>query len=151
VPVVVIGRNDHVAWGFTTAYADTQDLFVETLLDNGQYATPDGPRPLIRRQEVIRVKGEKPVTIEVQSTRHGPLMDVDPAQHRGYALAWTGLRLDDGTGLALLEMNRAQTASEFRDALRNFDSPAQNAASSPAMPAISAMSWRDGFRSVPRS
>ena len=127
VPVVVIGRNDHVAWGFTTAYADTQDLFVETLLDGGQYATPDGPRPLIRRQEVIRVKGEKPVTIEVQSTRHGPLMDVDPAQHRGYALAWTGLRLDDGTGLALLEMNRAQTASQFRDALRNFDSPAQNA------------------------
>ena len=65
VPVVVIGRNDHVAWGFTTAYADTQDLFVETLLDGGQYATPDGPRPLIRRREVIRVKGEKPVTIEV--------------------------------------------------------------------------------------
>src|SRR6185369_14427010 len=41
VPVVVIGRNDHVAWGFTTAYADTQDLFAETLLDDGQYATPD--------------------------------------------------------------------------------------------------------------
>ena len=123
VPVVVIGRNEHVAWGFTTAYADTQDLFVETLLDGGRYATPDGPRPLIRRQEVIRVRGGKPVTIEVQATRHGPLMDVDPAQHRGYALAWTGLRLDDGTGLALLEMNRAKTAGEFREALRNFELP----------------------------
>ena len=127
VPSIVIGRNEHVAWGFTTAFADTQDLFVETLLDDGQYATPDGPRPLIRRQEVIRVKGEKPVTIEVQATRHGPLMDVDAARHRGYALAWTALRLDDGTGQALLAMNRAQTAAQFREALRNFDSPAQNA------------------------
>ena len=44
-PIIVIGRNDHVAWGFTTAYADTQDLFVETLLDDGQYATPDAPAP----------------------------------------------------------------------------------------------------------
>src|SRR4029077_12531630 len=75
VPIIVIGRNEHVAWGFTTAYADTQDLFVETLLDNGQYATPEGPRPLITRQEVIRVKDAKPVTIEVQATRHGPLVD----------------------------------------------------------------------------
>lgn len=127
VPAVIIGRNDHVAWGFTTAYADTEDLFVETLLDNHQYVTPEGPRPLIRRQEVIRVKGAEPVIIEVEATRHGPILETDEAHHRGYALAWTGLRPDDRTGLALLAMNRAKNADQFREALRDFESPVQNA------------------------
>jgi penicillin amidase len=127
VPAVIIGRNNHVAWGFTTAYADTQDLFVETLLDKGQYVTPEGPRPLIRRQEVIRVYGAKPVVIEVAATRHGPLIETDDAHHRGYALSWTGFRPDDQTGAALLAMDRARTASEFYASLQGFESPVQNA------------------------
>lgn len=127
VPSIIIGRNDHIAWGFTTAYADTQDLFVETLLDGNRYATPEGPRPLIRRQEVIRVRGAAPVILDVAETRHGPIIETDAAHHRGYALAWTGLRPDDRTGIALLAMNRAANADEFREALRDFESPVQNA------------------------
>src|SRR5262249_41104963 len=110
-----------------TAYADTQDLFYETLLGKGEYATPGGPRPLIRRREVIRVRGAEPVNIEVAETRHGPLIDIDPDGRHGYALAWTGLRPTDRTGVALLAMNRAESASAFREALRDFESPVQNA------------------------
>jgi penicillin amidase len=126
VPLVLIGRNDHLAWGFTTADADTQDIFVETLLDDGQYATPDGPRPLARRQEVIRVRGSAPVTIEALESRHGPLLETDQANHRGYALAWEGLRTQDRTAFGLLSMSRATTAAEFRAALRDFESPVQD-------------------------
>ena len=38
VPLVVIGRNQDVAWGFTTTHADTQDLFVERLAGPDAYA-----------------------------------------------------------------------------------------------------------------
>jgi penicillin amidase len=127
VPAIIIGHNEHVAWGFTTAYADTQDLYYETLLDNSQYATPDGPRPLTLRREVIRVRGAAPVTIDAAETRHGPLIDIDAGGRHGYALAWTGLRPTDRTGVALLAMNRANSASAFREALRDFESPVQNA------------------------
>ncbi len=29
-PLVVIGHNDHIAWGFTNNGADVQDLYIET-------------------------------------------------------------------------------------------------------------------------
>jgi penicillin G amidase len=126
VPLVVIGHNGHLAWGFTTTQADTQDLFVETLVDDAHYQAPDGPRPLLRHSETIRVRGESDVTEVVEETDHGPLIEVDPTGHRGYALAWTGLRPDDRTALGLLEMNRATDAAGFREALRDFESPVQN-------------------------
>ncbi len=45
VPFLVMGHNGRIAWTFTTTGADTQDVFVETPLPGGGYATPDGPRP----------------------------------------------------------------------------------------------------------
>ena len=47
LPVVVIGRNDAIAWGFTNTAADTEDLFVERLdpSDAGRYLAPAGPCP----------------------------------------------------------------------------------------------------------
>ena len=55
VPLVVIGHNDHIAWGFTTTTADVEDLFVEKLdpADPGRYLTPDGSAPFVTRQEKI--------------------------------------------------------------------------------------------------
>ncbi len=46
VPVVVIGHNDHIAWGFTTTTSDVEDLFVEKVDPNdpGRYLTPAGQR-----------------------------------------------------------------------------------------------------------
>jgi penicillin amidase len=126
VPLIVIGDNDHVAWGFTTTNADTQDLFVESLLPGGRYATPTGPQPLLKRDETIAVKGGASVVETVLETRHGPLIQIDQATQRAYALAWTGLAPDDGTAAALLAMSRAPSAAAFHDALRRFDSPVQN-------------------------
>ena len=37
-PLVLLGQNGHIAWGFTTTESDTQDLFIETL-------DPRQPRP----------------------------------------------------------------------------------------------------------
>lgn len=126
VPLIVIGDNGHVAWGFTTTQADTQDLFVETLLPGGRYATPFGPQPLLSRDETIGVKGGAPVVEHVLETRHGPLIQIDQATQRAYALAWTGLAPDDRTAAALLAMSHAPNAMAFHDALRRFNSPVQN-------------------------
>jgi penicillin amidase len=126
VPLVVIGHNGNVAWGFTTSQADTQDLFVETMTDATHYATAKGPQPLHSHEETISVRGQAKIVATVSETDHGPLIDDDPDHHTAYALSWTGLRPDDRTALGLLEMNRASDAVSFRAALRDFESPVQN-------------------------
>ena len=70
-PGVLLGQNDHIAWGFTTADTDTQDLFVETIdpADPAQYLTPDGPKPFETREETIHVKGGADVVLT--SARRG--------------------------------------------------------------------------------
>src|SRR2546425_9280725 len=30
-PLVVVGHNDHIAWGFTTTGSDVEDLFIEKI------------------------------------------------------------------------------------------------------------------------
>ena len=77
VPFLVIGRNAHIGWSFTTTGIDTQDVFVERVLPDGRYATPDGPQAFATRDEVIHVRNAADVHVTVRSTRHGPVISDD--------------------------------------------------------------------------
>ena len=57
VPFLVMGHNGQIAWTFTTTGADTQDVFIETVLPDGRYQTPDGPRAFDMREERISDPG----------------------------------------------------------------------------------------------
>ena len=105
-PIVLLGQNDHIAWGITTANTDTQDLFVETIdpSDPAKYLTPDGPKPFETREETIRVKGGADVKLTIRTTRHGPVLsDVSDdlagiaGPGKAIALAFTGLSDHDTT------------------------------------------------------
>ena len=74
VPFLVIGRNAHIGWSFTTTGIDTQDVFIEHVLPDGRYATPDGPRAFETREEVIHVRGAADVHLTVRTSRHGPVI-----------------------------------------------------------------------------
>ncbi|MGH6912317.1 MAG: penicillin acylase family protein, partial [Geminicoccales bacterium] len=135
VPAVVLGHNGTIAWGLTNTGPDTQDLFVERIdpTDPGRYLAPGGTRPFATREEVIRIKGEEPVRLQVRETRHGPVLSdlvLDGAATFGaehaVALAWTGLAEDDATLQALLELGSARNWSEFVSALSGVGSPMQN-------------------------
>ncbi len=133
VPVVTLGRNDRMAWGFTNTGPDVQDLFLERLDAAGGYITPEGPAPFKLVKEVIKVKGAEDVVLEVRISRHGPIisdvaksaLDVMP---RGYAIAfaWTALADDDLTIQSSVELGRAGTWPEFLSAARKFNAPQQN-------------------------
>ena len=134
-PVVLLGQNDSIAWGFTTADTDTQDLFVETVdpANPAQYLTPDGSRPFERREETIRVKGAADVTLTARATRHGPVLSdvsADLAEIGGpgkvMALAFTGLGDRDTTSEAIMRLDGARNWGEFLDALRIYQTPTQN-------------------------
>ncbi len=133
-PFHILGHNGRVAWGMTTTNADVADLVVERVLPDrpDHYETPDGPAPLILREERILVRGGQPVTVTVRSTRHGPVIsDVLPyvaaaASGDLVALQATWLMPGDHTADALRRMTRASSADAFRAALEAFAGPPQN-------------------------
>lgn len=138
VPYVILGRNARVAWGFTNTGPDVQDLYLERVnpADPDEYQTPSGYARFETRTEVIRVRGAEDVRLVVRGTRHGPVLSgalatVDRALPGGearyvLALRWAALEPADTTMRALRGMNRARDASEFEQALRDWQLVQQN-------------------------
>jgi penicillin G amidase len=134
-PVFVLGQNESIAWGLTTADSNVQDLFIETIdpTDPSKYLTPDGPKAFDTRVETIRVKGGADVKLTIRTTRHGPILsdvNADLADFvgpgRAVALAFTGLGDRDTTAEAFMGVNAARSWGEFLDALRLYQTPTQN-------------------------
>ena len=143
VPGVIIGHNDHIAWGFTNNGADVADLAYEAI--NGDRYVRNGRLvPLQTRQETIEVAGGDPVDVTVRSTDWGPLLsdvsDIDrdvvqtafnaadlpgQANEVGLALKWTALS-PGRTADAILSLNLASNFDEFRNAAVSFEVPSQN-------------------------
>ena len=133
VPGVVLGRNRHIAWGYTNTGPDVQDLYVERVDAAGQVLSPQGWQKLAVRSEVIKVKGQADVTLTLRESRHGPLISdaFKPAAEslpQGYALAlaWTALREDDQSMLGAGRFANASNWNEFLAAARDVHSPQQN-------------------------
>ncbi|GAB4504990.1 MAG: penicillin acylase family protein [Anaerolineales bacterium] len=128
LPGVEIGHNARLAWAVTNARPDVQDLFIETLNDDGtQYLFKGEWQPLTFREEVIQVKGGAPVTLKVRATHHGPLVsDATPESPQRLALRWTGLDQGRPLAQAILELNRARNWDEFRAALARWQLPGMN-------------------------
>ncbi len=132
-PFVTLGRNRHIAWGFTNTGPDVQDLYIERVDGAGRVLAPQGWQKLATRTETIKVKGQPDVTLTVRASRHGPLIsDVfKPAadalpQNFALAFAWTALRDDDRSIQAVGKFASAGNWKEFLAAARDFHSPQQN-------------------------
>ena len=138
LPMVVLGQNEHIAWGFTNTAPDVQDLYIERIKpdDPTQYQTPDGWASFETFTETIQVKGKPDVVLPVRATRHGPVISdagiatglTGAADKPGYALAmrWTALDPDPGTLEAGLAFNRATSVAEFVAASARYLAPMQN-------------------------
>jgi penicillin G amidase len=132
VPFIVLGRNDHLAWAFTTTNSDTQDLFIEKVVDGDSYLTPAGKAKFEVREEAIGVKGEIR-RITVRTTRHGPVIsdvvkaagDAAPKGHV-FALAWAALTDDNRVARGGFELNRARNHEELLAAAKDFTAPHNN-------------------------
>mgnify|MGYP003377350363 CR=1 FL=1 len=133
LPGVLHGHNAYMAWGLTNAPVDTQDLYVEQRHAQHPYLFrfQDDWEEAQVLSETIRVRGqEQPGSLEIVSTRHGPLINgllpaTDGDAHPPMALRWTGHEAG-GFVHALLGMNRAQTWADFQAAAQQWKTPVQN-------------------------
>ena len=132
LPGVVIGHNDHIAWGFTNVGPDVQDLYLEKFDPNNprRYQTPAGWQDAEIRHEEIRVRkgftdtATDTVTLDITVTRHGPI--ILEKDGRRYALRWTALDPKINTSDGFYAQNRARNWKEFVEALKGYTGPTQN-------------------------
>lgn len=88
-PLIAVGSNRHVAWGFTNAYIDTTDLILLDIDSSNDhfYLTPEGPCPFEERIEEIKIKGRSSsIYHKIPWTKWGP---VHPKQFLG---KWVAIR-----------------------------------------------------------
>ena len=135
IPSIILGRNDHIAWGFTNTGPDTQDLVIEEVNPDApsQYRTPQGWQDFTTREETIRVRLGENETLTIRETRNGPVLDaladsVDDVAKDGHvvALRWTALTSEDTTIEAGYRFTKARSVTEFFDATRLHVSPMQS-------------------------
>ena len=125
VPGVIIGHNDHIAWGVTNGQVDDTDLYIEQLsADKSTYLYNKQQMPVTTYQETIKVAGEADVHMTVRVTNHGPIInDVVPALKDAttpIALQWTALQ--PGYSFAgFFELGAAQNWTDFQAALKDID------------------------------
>lgn len=124
VPFVIVGHNARIGWGFTNVGPTVEDDYIEEFNAQGQYKTPSGWATPQHRQETIHIKGGPDVTLDVVTTRHGPIIsDIIPGETRQVALRWT---LYDGLGLPFFDVNSADNWDSFRAAFAKLGAPGQN-------------------------
>jgi penicillin G amidase len=127
LPGVVIGQNADIAWGVTTTYFDTADVYVETLTGAGDAVLFDGaPVPLLQVDYQIPVaqKAAEPYRVEVVP-HHGPVIARDDQAGTALSLRWTGHDISTDLDF-LLALSRATSVAEARGALENVTTLGQN-------------------------
>lgn len=118
LPIIAIGHNDHIAWGVTHSYTDTQDLYIE-----------NNDTKVITRKEIIYVKGQKPIEYLVQESNHGPIISTVTEAgkiNQHVAIKWVALEPNDTTAISFAKINYATNWQEFVNALQYYVSPPQN-------------------------
>ena len=125
LPGVVVGHNEHIAFGVTSAEEAVQDLYIERFrsADSDEYFANGSWRKAQHRIEHIGVKGQPDFVLDVLVTRHGPVIQRQGT--RGLALAWTILQPGE-VAPTLTLIDTAANWKQFRAALSTFAGPVLN-------------------------
>lgn len=133
-PFVNIGHNGHIAWGATTTFADTQDIYLEKRAedDPDSYIYEGKKEKFQKRVETVCVRklsGKKCEDFEVLMTRHGMVINSIIPELKDseylFALRWTGYEKTN-EDLAFLTLAKAKGIDDFKFAMRNMGSLVQN-------------------------
>ncbi|OQK16457.1 hypothetical protein AU255_00685 [Methyloprofundus sedimenti] len=127
VPLMVVGSNGKVAWGFTNIEGDYVDLVSLELDpdDPKKYQTPEGFVRFGEREETVHVKGEADYTFIVQTTVWGPMLS-KPLLSKSVAVHWTALD-PSATDLHLLNLDKVQDVQAALTVFNQAGGPPLNA------------------------
>lgn len=134
-PSVIIGFNDHIAFGVTNGGRDVRDYFEIKFNDDSrtEYWFDSAWHPTTFRKEIIKVKGQPDYIDSVAYTNIGPVM-YDKSFSGGrntndkyYAVRWKAHDPSNELKMFTL-MNRAQNYDDYYAAIQYLHTPGQNCA-----------------------
>ncbi|HEY3294123.1 MAG TPA: penicillin acylase family protein [bacterium] len=118
MPGVLIGRNDRLAWTFTSGYSDNSDMYIDSTetASYSRYYYKGTWHEFETLTDTIYVE-DKATVFTHYRTAHGPVVGADLENHQVFALKTTfrGSELD--MLQSLYESARAQTMERFEQAL----------------------------------
>ena len=135
LPVILVGRSASLGWGLTTANVDDTDVYIEKLnpANPNEYQSLDGFVPFFKKQSIIEIKGQKPVTLDMLWTENGPVL---PASHYNLgaitpdghvtSVAWTLLSGQDTSFEAAFDIMVSGSVQAAMTASQTYIAPGQN-------------------------
>lgn len=127
IPAVVVGHNDRIAWGLSTAIVDQQDLYALVETPDGQGYIYQGEfHPYQTYQETIKVRGGEDIVITVRDSIYGPVISDALGIEQPLALNWVSLSENDGTLESFLNIDRADNWEDFTNGLESFNGASTN-------------------------
>ncbi len=124
-PAIVVGSNEHIAWGFTNSQGDYHDVIVlKTNEAKTQYLTKDGLQDFQVETEVMQVKGKEPVNVDVKLTQWGPVIGEN---QKGELLAMRWVTHDiEGVNFRLMDLEQVNNVEESLIVAAQSGVPGQN-------------------------
>lgn len=128
LPGISIGHNGHIAFGLTRFYMDQEDLYVYELnpANPDEYKYRGRYEPMTVVTEDVAVKGEAPRKVTIKFTRHGPVLHVEAAKGRAYALRAAWLEPGMAPYFGSMDYMRARDWDQFRAAMNRWGAPGEN-------------------------
>ena len=131
LPGIPIGFNEHIAWSMTNVGHDISDFYTISWKDSSRQAyLLDGQYlPVTKKVEVYKIKTNTTVQEVVDTVRYtkwGPVY-IQTKDGKDAALRWVVHDgLDDNLVGVSQKLNKAKNYADYRKAIKNFNTPAQN-------------------------
>jgi penicillin amidase len=132
IPGIVIGFNDHIAWGVTNSERDVMDFYEIRFKDNTrkEYWFNNEWKKAERRVEQIGIKGGQVFYDTVSYTVFGPVIfdesfKGEKSNGKSIAVRWKA-HDPSNEAKAFWLLNHARNYDEFENAIKYFQCPGQN-------------------------
>ncbi|MCE2789944.1 MAG: penicillin acylase family protein [Saprospiraceae bacterium] len=128
-PGIMIGFNEHIAWGETNVGQDVEDMFLIEWKDASRttYLLDGKEEKATLRIEEIRVKGGQTILDTVKYTRWGPIYRTSADGRHDLAMRWLCHDAPDTEEFAVfVNAMSCKNYDEYLQATEAYISPAQN-------------------------
>ncbi len=111
-PLLVVGSNTHIAWGFTNSAGNWTSVTRVpcTAVGTDSLTSASGTQPLTVTRERIRVKGAADVELEVKSGPAGVLWQAEPGRRSCWFVGWLAQQ-PEATNINLMGLERATSVA----------------------------------------
>lgn len=128
LPGISIGHNGKIAFGLTIMSIDQEDLYVYEInpANPRQYRYRGGWEDFRVLREQVAVKGRPPRTVELEFTRHGPVIHRDAGRRRALAVRTAWMAPGMAPYFGSIDYMRARDFEGFRRAMARWGAPSEN-------------------------